>query len=171
MLTPENRSTHDGAGEGRFRHFLTSAGIFLLVLATGVFTAYVRTPSQVSESQDVSSVQRAHAAPDWKTQSSLAQYVQSLETSHETQPTSAGKPLADVDTMVTRLAERLRTTPQDREGWRTLGWSYFHMERYDEAASAYAKALELMPDSAELREAHQRAKAMALVRTDRKPAE
>ena len=47
------------------------------------------------------------------------------------------------------------------KGWRMLGWSYDHMERYEQAANAYAKAVELDPNSAELKRAYEEAKAKA----------
>jgi cytochrome c-type biogenesis protein CcmH len=61
--------------------------------------------------------------------------------------------LGSVDEMIQRLVARLQRNPKDREGWRTLGWSYFSTERYDEAVDAYAKAIELNPTSAEYRSA------------------
>ncbi len=56
--------------------------------------------------------------------------------------------LPSVDDMIARLAKRLEDKPGDPEGWRMLGWSYAHTERYAEAAKAYAKAVELRPDNA-----------------------
>ena len=40
-------------------------------------------------------------------------------------PTSAANEttLADVETMITQLSERLRAQPDNGEGWRMLGWS------------------------------------------------
>jgi cytochrome c-type biogenesis protein CcmH len=42
-----------------------------------------------------------------------------------------------------------------------LGWSYFHTARYQQAASAYARAVELDPNSAELERSYEEAKAKA----------
>jgi cytochrome c-type biogenesis protein CcmH/NrfG len=42
-----------------------------------------------------------------------------------------------------------------------LGWSYFHTARYQQAASAYARAVELDPNSAELERSYEDAKAKA----------
>jgi cytochrome c-type biogenesis protein CcmH len=69
--------------------------------------------------------------------------------SDEDPQTSAGLP--SVDEMIQRLAARLRRNPKDTEGWRTLGWSYLNIGRFQEAADAYARAIELDPDIAELR--------------------
>ena len=40
-----------------------------------------------------------------------------------------------------------------------LGWSYLNMQRYEQAAAAYAKAVELDPSSAELKRLYEDAKA------------
>ncbi|MDE2364829.1 MAG: c-type cytochrome biogenesis protein CcmI [Hyphomicrobiales bacterium] len=72
---------------------------------------------------------------------------------------SAGN-LPPVDEMIQRIVKRLDANPKDLSGWRMLGWSYAGVERYDEAADAYAKAIELAPNVAELRSA----RADALVR-------
>jgi len=45
-----------------------------------------------------------------------------------------------VDGMVQKLAERLEAQPEDSEGWVMLGRSYFMLERFGEAARAYAEA-------------------------------
>ena len=42
-----------------------------------------------------------------------------------------------------------------------LGWSYFHTARYEQAAAAYARAVELDPSSAELKLSYEEAKAKA----------
>jgi cytochrome c-type biogenesis protein CcmH len=69
--------------------------------------------------------------------------------------------LPDVDTMIDRLADRLKTSPEDIEGWRMLGWSYFQTGHYQQAATAYARAVELDPSSAEFKRAYEEAKAKA----------
>ena len=69
--------------------------------------------------------------------------------------------LPPVDEMIRRLATRLLQNPKDAEGWRTLGWSYFSMGRFSEASEAYAKAIELSPNIAEIRSA----RVEALVRS------
>jgi cytochrome c-type biogenesis protein CcmH len=48
--------------------------------------------------------------------------------------------IPDLDTAVLRLEERLRREPQDQRGWQMLGRTYMVMERYDEAAAAFAWA-------------------------------
>ncbi len=63
-------------------------------------------------------------------------------------PAGANSGLATVDEMITRLVARLASKPDDPEGWRMLGWSYFHTDHYPEAVEAYAKAANLRPDIA-----------------------
>jgi cytochrome c-type biogenesis protein CcmH len=64
----------------------------------------------------------------------------------EGQPSQAR--LGTVDEMITNLVERLNRNPNDAEGWRMLGWSYFNTDRFAQSASAYAKASELNPQNA-----------------------
>ena len=89
----------------------------------------------------------------------LKDYTRSIETEKPASTAAAGKLLPDVNTMIERLAARLETTPEDIKGWRMLGWSYFHMARYEQAATAFARAVELDPNSAELKLLYEEAKA------------
>jgi len=61
--------------------------------------------------------------------------------------------LPSVEEMTQRLQAKLQRNPQDVEGWRMLGWAYFNIERFADAANAYSKAIELRPDAAEYRSA------------------
>lgn len=73
----------------------------------------------------------------------------------------AGKqPLADVDTMIERLAARMEKDPNNADGWRMLAWSYFATKNYTKAVDAYARAMQLKPDSMAYKAGH----AEALVR-------
>ena len=67
----------------------------------------------------------------------------------------------DVDGKIAVLAARLQQSPGDAEGWRMLGWSYFNTQRYDAAASAYAKALALQPENTEYLSAYAEAMVQA----------
>lgn len=62
--------------------------------------------------------------------------------------------LPDVDTMIQGLAKRLEAKPNDPEGWRMLGWSYFATQHYSDAVKAYAKAVALKPDDAGFQSAY-----------------
>ena len=63
--------------------------------------------------------------------------------------------------MVSSLAARLQDQPDDAEGWAMLGRSYAVLQRHQEAAGAYAKAVALMPDDAQLLVDYADALAMA----------
>jgi cytochrome c-type biogenesis protein CcmH len=55
-----------------------------------------------------------------------------------------------VEAMVERLAQRMRENPDDPQGWVILARSYAVMERFPEAAKAYAAAVERVPNDAQL---------------------
>jgi cytochrome c-type biogenesis protein CcmH len=59
--------------------------------------------------------------------------------------------LPDVDTMIERLALRLQKKPDDVQGWRMLGWSYFSVQQPAKAVEAYARAAALEPQSAAIK--------------------
>ena len=58
---------------------------------------------------------------------------------------------AQIEGMVNQLAQRLRTEPDDAEGWSMLARSYAALDRPADAAVAYARAIALAPDEAALR--------------------
>jgi cytochrome c-type biogenesis protein CcmH len=77
-------------------------------------------------------------------------------------PVQTGQPkLPDVDTMIARVAERLKANPANAEDWRMLGWSYFETQRYPEAVNAYARAVALQPHSASFQSAYGEAQVLA----------
>ena len=55
-----------------------------------------------------------------------------------------------IEANVAKLAERLKSNPNDVQGWTMLARSYSSMEKYSEAANAYAKATELNAKDADL---------------------
>jgi cytochrome c-type biogenesis protein CcmH len=63
----------------------------------------------------------------------------------------AGTSTADVDTAITKLAERLKTNPDDVRGWAMLGWSYAGTGKFPEAIVAYRKAIALDPKNANIK--------------------
>jgi cytochrome c-type biogenesis protein CcmH len=69
--------------------------------------------------------------------------------------------LPDVDTMITRVAERLKTDPDNAEDWRMMGWSYFETQHYPEAVDAYSHAVTLQPNSAAFQSAYGEAQVLA----------
>ena len=69
----------------------------------------------------------------------------------EAPPAAAPAPEAQpsVDDVIVKLEARLKTNPNDAEGWRMLGWSYYQTERYAEAATAMKRATVLDPKNPE----------------------
>ena len=71
-------------------------------------------------------------------------------------PTVAGGPAshemsdAQIAAMVDKLAERMKSRPDDLEGWVLLARSYSALGRFPEAADAYAHATALAPNEAAL---------------------
>jgi cytochrome c-type biogenesis protein CcmH/NrfG len=116
--------------------WIVAAAIFLLVAGVGGALSYMRDAPEANREGDTLSLLLSH-------------------------PESNDKMLPDVNTMIDRLADRLKTSPKDIEGWRMLGWSYFQTGRYQQAATAYARVVELDPSSAEFKRAYEDAKAKA----------
>jgi cytochrome c-type biogenesis protein CcmH len=58
--------------------------------------------------------------------------------------------IGDVDSMINKLAERLKTDTSDGEGFRMLGWSYVNTGRAALAVPAYKRAVELLPGRADV---------------------
>jgi cytochrome c-type biogenesis protein CcmH len=64
--------------------------------------------------------------------------------------TAHGVSAQQIQAMVLRLAERLKANPEDGQGWVMLGRSYGALGRFDEAAKAYANAVERLPGDAQV---------------------
>jgi cytochrome c-type biogenesis protein CcmH len=52
----------------------------------------------------------------------------------------------EIAALVAGLEKKVAANADDPEGWRMLGWSYFQMQRFDDSARAYGKAVALKPD-------------------------
>lgn len=76
-------------------------------------------------------------------------------------PAPSGSGAGDVDGRIAGLASRLKENPNDAEGWRMLGWSYFNTQRYAESAEAYARAVALEPANPDLQSAQAEAVVQA----------
>ena len=77
-----------------------------------------------------------------------------------------------IEANVAKLAKKLESNPNDAEGWLMLARSYSSMEKFGEAAGAYAKATELTPKNADLWAEYAFATAMASGRSlEGKPTE
>jgi len=57
---------------------------------------------------------------------------------------------ADVVAMVEKLAQRMQAQPDDAKGWLMLGRSYAALQRFPDSAKAYARAVALTPNDAQL---------------------
>ncbi|HIF11293.1 MAG TPA: c-type cytochrome biogenesis protein CcmI [Sneathiellales bacterium] len=57
----------------------------------------------------------------------------------------------ELSTLADNLAARLNEVPDDGDGWRLLGRTLQELARYREAATAYARAAELLPSDGDLR--------------------
>ena len=143
------------------RTLILAAAAFLLVAGIGAVTSYVGDSPEATGSGDTISFSLSRSGSNGEMLARLTDYTRSIGTEEPASMAAAGKPLPDVNTMIERLAARLETTPEDIEGWRMLGWSYFHTARYEQAATAYARAVELDPSSAELKLSYEEAKAKA----------
>jgi cytochrome c-type biogenesis protein CcmH len=64
-------------------------------------------------------------------------------------PSAAASQQPTVDSVIAKLEAKLKTDPNDAEGWRMLGWSYFQTERFAEAATALQHATKLDGKTAE----------------------
>lgn len=73
--------------------------------------------------------------------------------------------LPDVDTMMDRLRERLKSQPDDVKGWMTLGWAYANTGKYAEASTAYETALKLDSGNEEIKSALADARGKATAAT------
>ena len=63
----------------------------------------------------------------------------------------SGEHSANVDALIKRLEGRLAANPNDADGWRVLGWSYFKRQDFDKSVVAYRRASEMDPNSAVLK--------------------
>ncbi len=132
---------------------VVAGAVFLLVAGIGAATSYLGDRSDASRS--------ARSQSQGDTLENLQDYARSIGAE---QPATAAAPkelLPDVNTMVERLAARLKDKPDDAKGWRMLGWSYFYIGRHKEAVAAYARAVELDPKSEDLKFEYEEAKAKA----------
>jgi cytochrome c-type biogenesis protein CcmH len=89
-------------------------------------------------------------------------YMKVGEPDRITNPAPVGEPPAatsaappertqeQIEANVGKLAQRLQSNPNDPQGWTMLARSYSSMEKYSDAANAYAKATELNPKDADL---------------------
>lgn len=63
--------------------------------------------------------------------------------------TRAALPLdkAPIDDLIAKVEGRLKANPEDAQGWDVIAPVYFRMQRYEDAATAYANAARLLGDT------------------------
>ncbi|MDP2903975.1 MAG: c-type cytochrome biogenesis protein CcmI [Methylovulum sp.] len=86
--------------------------------------------------------------------------------------TTAAPKLEDINKMVGKLAEHMKTNPTDAQGWIMLGKSYKYLQHYPKAVDAFAKAYQLLGDRPDIMLLY--ADALAFVNDEQlagKPAE
>lgn len=119
---------------------ISSAG---LVILGGVnLYAYMGSP----ELSNVAALPRPGSAGTAASQQMSAAQLPADSTS-QTQPNQVGG-------MIDKLAQRLKNNPDDAEGWRMLGWSYFNTQQYQNSVDAYAKAIALQPNNIDYKSAY-----------------
>ena len=142
---------------GHPKMLFAASAAFLLVSGIGAAVSYDRSAPEAIGAEAMI----PFTEPDGELLTQLTDYARSIGTEQPSSMATTGELLPDVNAMIERLSARLEATPRDIEGWRMLGWSYFHTERYEQAATAFGKALELDPGSAELKLSYEEAKAKA----------
>ena len=152
------------------RTLIAPAAAFLLVAGIGIAVSYVADPPEAAGPADTTSYSESGFGADGEMLASLADYTRSIGAADPAPAPAEGKSLPDVDTLIERLAARLESTPEDIEGWQMLGRSYFHTGRFEQAAVAFAKAVELDPSSAELKRLYEETKAKASSSADSETA-
>lgn len=160
-LLSEGRSSRWQAGKvqrGTGGTLIGPVAVFLFIAGVGAVATYMEDPP--AGSAQTISLSQSHSEPDDDVVTRLKAYSRSIGAEAAPSVATAGG-MPDIDTMIDRLAARLSTSPQDIEGWQMLGRSYFHTARYEKAAAAFARAIELDPSSAELKRSLDEAKAKA----------
>lgn len=103
--------------------------------------------------------------PDEKSLAAMRSYIDEIEGTppHSTSAASDRNETAlpDVNTMIATLVARLGKQPNDANGWKMLGWSYFNLGNPSDAATAYETALKLDPTDSETKAALERAQSAA----------
>lgn len=140
---------------------MNNRNLFASVLIAFLLVAGIAAATSILGDSPKATTGAGSSGSDGEMLARLEAYTRSIGTQEPAPAAAAGKLLPDVKTMIDGLVARLETAPGDIKGWRMLGWSYFHTGHYEQAAGAYRKAVELDPNSAELRLSYEEAKAKA----------
>jgi cytochrome c-type biogenesis protein CcmH len=79
--------------------------------------------------------------------------------------------VGEVTAMISGLENRLKTNPDNAEGWRMLGWSYFQVGQYAKSVEAYGKSIAITDNAPAVRSAYGEALTMAAGGTVTGPAQ
>jgi cytochrome c-type biogenesis protein CcmH len=167
----EQPATSSLSGRERNLAAICVTGIAVLG-SVGLYATAGNPGSPSTRSSDAAPTASASFTPAPPVPETLAAPLQAFLAENRGQPQPQSG-LPPVDEMIQRLAARLLQNPKDGQGWRTLGWSYSSIGRFAEASEAYAKAIELSPNDAEIRSARVEAlvrSADGVVTTDAKSA-
>jgi cytochrome c-type biogenesis protein CcmH len=119
-------------------HMVTGVAAIVVLGSVGLYASLGRP--------DLSSV-APQAQDAWAQRAAVA-----ANATPQGQATADGQPgMVDAEAMVKRLEQRMEANPNDAEGWRLLGWSYDNTGRYQDAVTAYGRAVEQQKDNALLR--------------------
>jgi cytochrome c-type biogenesis protein CcmH len=142
--TLQSKSTGVGMSKGRFA--IVSVVVLAAVAAGGVYFWRGHSTSSPAMAMNVSGAISA-AQP-------FLGGVDNANSPHTAK-------VDDISMMADKLAARLQKQPNDPQGWAILARSYDVLGNLSEALKAYAKALELLPDDANLKADYAKAIAKA----------
>jgi cytochrome c-type biogenesis protein CcmH len=129
----------------RERNLAGAAVAGVVTLGSVALYASNGSPTLPAASAQIARMQGSSAVEE------LAAATRALDAPQLSQPQSR---LGSVDEMIDRVVARVSQNPNDVEGWRMLGWSYFNTEHFAQSAAAYAKAFELNPNDSSLGSAY-----------------
>ncbi|MEO8434984.1 MAG: c-type cytochrome biogenesis protein CcmI [Pyrinomonadaceae bacterium] len=140
VADPDEAGTEKGKTAGASRPFAYAFAIGLPVIAVALYLV-------------VGKLDAMSASPS---------PTEPAQTAAPVSPMVNGQPSQEqIEANVATLAKRLEQKPGDLQGWMMLARSYSSMEKYNEAAGAYAKATALKTDDADLWADYAFAAAMA----------
>lgn len=68
---------------------------------------------------------------------------------HGSVPAAVALDKAPIDDLIAKVEERLKANPNDGQGWDVIAPVYFRMQRYDDAAAAFATATRLLGETSQ----------------------
>jgi cytochrome c-type biogenesis protein CcmH len=127
---------------------LTSALAVFVLMVAGIGYAWVGAPKDLDVAPSEAATIAAKAAASKK---AIADAAESRDESAAPAPTDLlSQAEMRVFAMVDSMAKRLKTRPNDADGWQLLGRSYASLGKHTEAYAAFKTALRIRPDDANL---------------------